>query len=64
MSMLDLSDLKEVIIAKMDASEFIERFELDIVDLVNAFSDRIQEEIDALSYELEMEVLPEEYEDR
>ena len=64
MSMLDLSDIKEVIIVKMDTAEFIDRFELDIVDLVEAFSDRIREEMDALGYELGMEELPEEYEDR
>jgi hypothetical protein len=64
MSFMTLEDVKETIRVKLDVYEFIDRFELDIEDMLIAFSDKIQEEIDLLAIELEMEEAPEEYEDR
>lgn len=64
MSIMKLEEVKEVILVKWDTHEFIDRFEIDIDDLVRAFSDRIREELEVLPYQLDMEQMPDEYEDR
>lgn len=59
-----LDDIKEAIRLKKDESWFIDFFEISIEDLVERFSDLIEEQKEELPAELGMEEVLIDYEDR
>ena len=65
--MLDTVTIEDIIATlrvKKDVNWFIDFFEISIEDMVSRFEDLIVESASELTYELEMEEQPEEYEDR
>jgi len=64
MSNMSVEDIMDTICAKWDVSEFVERFELTIEEMVVAFKEKIEEQCGPLPYELDMEQEAEGYDDR
>ena len=60
----NLDDVIEVIRVTKDAQWFMSRFEISIEDMIHRFRDLVEEELDQLPYDLDMDFIPEEYEDR
>ena len=64
MSNMSLEDICNCIRITKDSEWFVDRFEISIEDMVSRFQDLIEEEKEQLPFDLEMDVEPEEYEDR
>lgn len=64
MSNMSLEDICDAIRLTKDSEWFVDRFEISIEDMVSRFYDLIEEEQEVLPFDLEMDVSPEEYEDR
>jgi len=61
---MTFEDICDCIRVTQDTDWFIDRFEISIEDMVDKFKELIQEEKDILPYDLGMEEMPNEYEDR
>jgi len=64
MSNMSLEDICSCIRLTKDSEWFVDRFEISIEDMVTRFHDLVEEEQEQLPFDLEMDVEPEEYEDR
>ena len=64
MSNMSLDDIKDTIKVSWSESTFLEYFEISIEDLVERFTDLIEEQQEALPLDLNMETFVDAYEDR
>lgn len=64
MSNMSLEDICNCIRVTKDSEWFVNRFEVSIEDMVSRFQDLIEDEQDVLPFDLEMDIVPEGYDDR